>query len=52
MLVRTDCCRDQWDENPLVSAVRSKKIACIETIRKAGGAIAMNPIRLGAPNVI
>ncbi|KHN73373.1 L-asparaginase, partial [Toxocara canis] len=39
--------RDHWDENPLMSAIRSKNVACIEALREAGAVPLGNPIDLG-----
>uniref|UniRef100_A0A915CJA0 asparaginase n=4 Tax=Ascarididae TaxID=6250 RepID=A0A915CJA0_PARUN len=39
--------RDEWDENPLMSAIRSKNLACIKALRDAGAVPVGNPIDLG-----
>uniref|UniRef100_A0A0R3RQ01 asparaginase n=1 Tax=Elaeophora elaphi TaxID=1147741 RepID=A0A0R3RQ01_9BILA len=39
--------RDQWDENALVAAVRTKNKVCIETLQSAGAMLSVNPFRLG-----
>uniref|UniRef100_A0A915PG20 Asparaginase n=1 Tax=Setaria digitata TaxID=48799 RepID=A0A915PG20_9BILA len=39
--------KDQWDENALVGAVRTKNKVCIETLRSAGAVLSVNPLRLG-----
>ncbi|CAG9533087.1 unnamed protein product [Cercopithifilaria johnstoni] len=39
--------RDQWDENALVAAVRTKNKVCIEILRSAGAVLSVNSFRLG-----
>lgn len=39
--------RDQWDENPLMNAVRSKNLNCIRALKEAGAMIGCNRIDLG-----